>query len=269
MKPNTRQSRPKLRSNERNRYLSGSRLRSQRVSQLADEQSGRRRRRPRASMLSVSSCRTTRMRPAPSASRVAISLRRRRGARQQQPRDVGAGDQQHDADRGEWQVRETAQRCPHVRRHGPGPAPRRTPARALVSGIGPLQSRRNRRELARAPVRAWRPARASRTSRAMTRRRCPNRAAIVGFDPAQRRERHPEIARRADLDARERLAGHADDVKSCPSSLIVVPMTDGSPAKRRCQSRWLTHATASAPASRSSAGDINRPCAAVTPSTSK
>ena len=51
--------------------------------------------------LSVSSCRTRRPRPAPSAARTVISRCRARGPRQQQIRDVRAGDQQQQADRAE------------------------------------------------------------------------------------------------------------------------------------------------------------------------
>ena len=50
------------------------------------------------STLSVSSWRTSRERLAPSASRTATSRRRADGARQQQVRDVGAGNQQHRTD---------------------------------------------------------------------------------------------------------------------------------------------------------------------------
>ena len=48
--------------------------------------------------LSTSSCRTSRPRDAPSDSRTAISFCRMKRARDQQVRDVGAGDQQHQAD---------------------------------------------------------------------------------------------------------------------------------------------------------------------------
>jgi hypothetical protein len=48
--------------------------------------------------LSVSSCRTMRMRSAPSARRTAISPLRPDGARQQQVGDVHAGDEQHERD---------------------------------------------------------------------------------------------------------------------------------------------------------------------------
>ena len=57
-------------------------------------------------------------------------------------------------------------------------------------------------------------------------------------------------------------------VKSCPSSLMVVAAMSAAPPKRRRQSRALITATGSAVA-RSSAGESRRPCAGVTPSTSK
>ena len=52
---------------------------------------------PASTIDSVRSCRTIRQRPAPSARRVAISLARL-GPRQQQRRDVQAGEQQHRAE---------------------------------------------------------------------------------------------------------------------------------------------------------------------------
>ena len=45
----------------------------------------------------MSSCRTSRAAPAPMAARTAIS-RAGRGAGEQEVRDVGAGDEQHEAD---------------------------------------------------------------------------------------------------------------------------------------------------------------------------
>ena len=62
------------------------------------EQPARARRRwPASSTLSTSSCRTMRQRVAPSETRIAIS-RARAVARQQQVGDVGARDEQHEAD---------------------------------------------------------------------------------------------------------------------------------------------------------------------------
>ena len=49
-----------------------------------------------SSALSVSSCRTSRRRLAPSVRRTAVSRWRPGGARQQQVADIGARDQQHD-----------------------------------------------------------------------------------------------------------------------------------------------------------------------------
>ena len=132
MKPNTRQSRPKSRSNDRNRYLSGSRLRSQLRQPAADDQSGGaagdREHQALGEQLPDDANASGAERE-PGRDLLAAGG----GPRQEQPGDVGAGNQQHDADGGERQVGETPQRRLHfdiAAQTGSTP----TPAWALVSG---------------------------------------------------------------------------------------------------------------------------------------
>ena len=121
---------------------------------------GRRRRRPAASTsASTSSCWKTRARPAPSAERIASSLRRPSAAREQQVADVRARDQQDQRDRGE----QHQQRRPDVaddqllqRNH------RRAPAGVLLRILA-LEPRRDRVHLRLRPRQRRRRASAARS----------------------------------------------------------------------------------------------------------
>ena len=90
--------------------------------------------------LSVSSWRMMRRRPAPSAERTASSRVRTRGARQQQVGDVGAADQQHEADDAEEQHRREAQIAADH-----GIVHRLEPHAAALVGLRKLARQRRRR----------------------------------------------------------------------------------------------------------------------------
>ena len=77
--------------------------RCRRCPSVRERDAGRQPRRGRACRLSATSCRTSRARPAPSADRIANSRLALHAAREQQARDVGAADAQHEDDGAEHQ----------------------------------------------------------------------------------------------------------------------------------------------------------------------
>ena len=131
--------------------------------------------------LSVSSWRTTRPRPAPSADADRQLARAHRGARQQQVGDVGAADEQHEADDAEEQHRRESQIAADERvvQRLERDAAARVGLRELARQPGG-----DRRQVGSAAARSSRPASAARPPRRRTRR--ARAAAGAGSDASPR-----------------------------------------------------------------------------------
>ena len=162
--------------------------------------------------LSVSSWRTSRPRPAPSAAADRHLALARRGARQQQVRHVRAGDQQHEA-----RPRRAA-RAPPCGCRRPSPLQRhrrhadagvRRPDTALASCVA------DRLALRRPPAASVTPGLARPTA---VRYQC---AALLGGERSRVLERRPQGARRPDT--RTPAASRRRLASTTPSSVIVCP----------------------------------------------
>ena len=136
------------------------------------------------------------------------------GPRQEQSRDIRAGDEQDDRDRRRWKVGEAAEPFLHL----DVTAKTRLHAGAGIrvgTRIVTLQARRHRGEFR---------ARLSQRHAGLQppEHLDPRRAALaethsgLGVGPPQRHDRHPDVVRRADLVARERFRGHADEGEVMP-----------------------------------------------------
>ena len=136
------------------------------------------------------------------------------GPRQEQPRDIGAGDEQDDRDRGDRHGRKTPELFLDLE---VTPQPRLYAGAGLPVGVGilaletrrdsgELRARLSQRRAGREPPEYLGPGGAA-LAEAHGRRR-------VGA--AQRHDRHPDVARCADPDARVSFLGHADQREVVP-----------------------------------------------------
>ena len=202
--------------------------------------------------LSVSSCRTSRRREAPSAARIATSRSRVATARQHQVGHVGAGDQQHQPDRAH---EERAARAGSRPRCAPAARPARRPSRCCWPGMpAPAAGRSSSAPPARAagprPARAGRPPRGSRCAR-------PRVVSVVSG------------AQTSTSSGTDRPRAPAPTiVYGTPPSVIWRPTASARPPNSRRQKPSLSTATRAAPL-RSSSSRKPRPTGIGAPSTRK
>ena len=199
----------------------------------------RRRRSKRGAKLSVSNCRIRRARPAPSASRIAVSRRRRCRPSEKQSGDVGAREQQHESRGDRQQADEREQR----QRRAADPAER-------VESLRPVDGRSRR--IVRSPpgtrpsaVRRRQRLRIAHHPRRLRRRAVRMLRNVAGGDRRLRRARRLEIgvqkSRPSPGGARPRnFAGMTPRISfGSPFSLTTRPTTAGSLEKRVRHSRSL------------------------------